>query len=366
MTADIKGERKMKVLGFILLLCGMVFIFGCETVTDEKVAVPEPCEPNIIQEPLVVNNTICIVITSEPNCVDVYGVDIQEETSNMKLSRGGKIGETPLEIPLKFWEDEGDVWLEGLAGGYERSWSLSIEGVKHSLHYYMEKEGYYPVFVNTYVSIIDSNDNNFTTEEALETFRYGYTRTVYNCPVELIENNSAFAERFISAIEEGDYNYAEELRLERIKILKAWIEENNRYLNNWPLEYGKTNGEASKVLISSELELLEHTVGLRDKKLMKFRKRIVKSLNEGRYRTAFMRAKVVEFLEEEYFPKDKPVVVQLPYSKSAQQKPDYGSKQVIQTLYTLIINNASPEEYKSSLGEAKLLDVMGLNENFGK
>jgi hypothetical protein len=258
------------------------------------------------------------------------------------------------------------VWLEGLAGGYERPWSLSIEGHKHRLRYYMEKEGYYPVFVNTYVSIIDSNDKNFTTEKALETFWFGYSRTVYNCPVELIENNSAFAERFTSAIEEGDYNYAEELRFERIQILKAGIEENNRFLNNWPLEYGKTNSEASKVLISSELELLEHTVGLLDKKLMMFRKRIVKALNEGRYRTAFMRAKVVEFLEEKYFPKDQPVVVQLPYSKSAQQEPDYGAKKVIRTLYTLSINNASPEEYKKSLGEATLLDVMGLNENLGK
>jgi hypothetical protein len=343
MDVDIMGECKMKVFGYILLLCGMVIIFGCETVTEEVevvVAPPEPCEPNIVPEPVVLYDTICIVITSEPNGAEIYDVNVEEEVPNIRLSRGGKIGETPLQIPLKFWEDEEDVWLEGLAGGLERPWRLSIEGRKHRLRYYVEKEGYYPALVNTYVSITDINDKIFTAEEALELFLYGYRTTVFNCPVELIENSSEFARRFDEAIEEGDYNYAEELRLERIQILRARIEENDEFLNNWSSGHGKTNSDSSKVLIASELELLEHTVGLLDEELMTLRKRLVRDLNGGRYRTAFMLARVIVSMEKEYFPTGEPVVVQLPYLKSADQKPNYGARNIIQTLYTLTINNA--------------------------
>jgi hypothetical protein len=272
------------------------------------------------------------------------------------------IGTTPLEISLKFWQEEDDIWLQGMPGGYETPWPLPLEGQKHKLRYYLKKEAYYPILVNTYLSIIDSNDKSFTAEKALDAFWEGYRTDVFNCPIELIEDSGTFAVRFSAFVEEGDYNYAEKLRLERIRSLKTRIEENQQFLNNLASDYAKTNSEAINDLISAELELLEHTVGLLDKELMKRRKRLVEALDEGRYGPAYIQAKFIESLEKKYFPIYKPVVIELPYLEPDRQKSKYGVKKIIRRLHFLTIKSASPKEYKKSLGDATLMDVMGFTQ----
>jgi hypothetical protein len=340
----------------------MAFFLGCETpaAQSDVLEIPEPCEPNLPEPPSEVNETICIVITSEPNNAIVYSVDVNQQDQNLKLTRKLEIGTTPLEIPVKFWKNEQQTWFEASDLGTEERWGLDAEERKYTFRFYLKKQGFYPVFMNTSVYfIIDNNELELTPEQTLRLFDDPCSPVVYNCSVQLMDSSGRFARIFANAVEENKFSYAEDLRLQRIETLTKRIQANNQFLNNWPLEDGQTNDDAAKSLISLELDMLEHTVGLADPQLMEFRKRLVGSLQQGDLESAYVLAKLVVFREEKYLPDDKPFVLNLPYTKPLTERSSYGAQHIADSLYYIRMSELTKQKYQYAFEDIKLIDVIG-------
>ncbi|MHC4271663.1 MAG: hypothetical protein ACYST2_05055, partial [Planctomycetota bacterium] len=337
----------MKLSALILLICSIICICGCETTTPQEtevMEVPEPCEPNLPEPPSEINDTICISITSEPNDALVYSVDVNQQGENIKLGGKNVIGHTPLEIPVKFWKNDEQTWLEGSILGSEIRWDVDIEERRYAFNLYLKKEGFYPVFINTSVFFEDDTSQLLIPHKTLVVFSDEYSPAVYNYSVKLIENNTEFAKKFVEAVEQGKFSYAEDLRLKRIENLREEIETNDQFLNNWPLEDGQTNDDASKSLIIAELDMLEHTIGLADSQLMEFRKRLVDSLQLGDFESAYVFARAVVNLEEKYFPAGEPYILELPYTEPDYQRSSYGAKNIAGTLSYLSRRQGAQEQ----------------------
>jgi hypothetical protein len=337
-------------------------ICGCETTTPQQTdvfEVPEPCEPNLPEPPSEINDIICIAITSEPNDAFVYSVDINQQGQNIKLGSTNIIGHTPLEIPVKFWKNEEQTWLEASVLGSEKYWDLDTEERKYTFSLYLKKEGFYPVFINTSMFFEDDTGQLLIPDKTLVVFSDTDNPAVYNCAVRFIENHREFAKRFAKAVKLSNFSYAEDLRLKRIEILKERIEVNYKFLNSWPLEDGQTNDDASKSLISAELNMLERIVGLGNSQLMEFRKRLVKSLKQGDFVTAYVFARAVVTLENKYTPTDKPYILELPYTKPDYQRSSYGVKDIANTLSYLSRSRSAQEQYRDAYANISLLDVIG-------
>lgn len=357
------NSRTITIISFLL-----VFVSGCATYT------PPPPPPQPPPESIQFDKTMYMVITSVPSGADVLTV---KSTSNSWES-GEKIGTTPFSVPVKFVEWDGAIWFKDSVFSSNRPWSPIIEGRGHRVRFYIRKEGYYGVIVNTHLYFADRFGHNLNVVEGDGTLTDGYRITLYKCPVELIPHGREFAKKFARAIEKDDYYGAEELRLRRIQLLKNRIKENGEFWDNWSNGDGTQTGGVTSKLIASELEQLEHTVGLLDTQLMSLRKQLVKSLHAGDIEAAFALAQAVAVMEARYFPAPQKIVAQVPQvnpgtqqSKSpqrvvVQQKPYYGATHLVQALAAMRGSKVSPEAYQRALGGAQLLDVLGFSDLLNK
>jgi hypothetical protein len=354
--------RKIFLLAFIIS-----FLYGCGI---RPIEVPQYTLPKPPPEGVQYDKTLYVIITSIPSGADVFTV---ETTPKEGWHSGERLGNTPFSVPIKYCEWDGVVWFKDCVLDGRNRWSHIIEGTDHRLRFYVKKEGYYGVCVNTHHYFAD---HTVLTD--------GYRITCNKCPVKLVQHGREFAKEFAKAIEQRDYYGAEELRLDRIRILKSRLQEEKEFWENWNSGDSIGSGITEEQLMASELGRLEHTVGLLDPILMGFRKQLIQRLNEGDVEAALGLAQAVAAMEKKYFPEPKPQPVkivglasqpqaytvssqtQAPERIVVQQKPYYGATHLVEALAAMSGSKVSPEAYRKALGSAQLLDVLGFSDMLNK
>ena len=366
--------HKISLFAFLI-----TFLFGCAANQVTQYTPPKP-PPQPPPEGVQYGQTMFVVINSIPSAADVFTVETSSEDNRQSCSKGEKLGNTPLSVPIKYCEWDGAVWFKDCVLDGGNRWSPIIEGTAHRVRFYVKKEGYYGVWVNTHLYFADDTGKFLNVGKGDGILTDGYRITLYKCPVKLVQHGREFAKEFAKAIEQRDYYGAEELRLDRIRTLKGRLQEEKDFWKNWNGGNSIGSDDTEKQLMASELDRLEHTVGLLDPILMGFRKQLIQNLNEGNIEAALGLAQAVAAMEKKYFPEPKSVVVQsqqippgltpaklispepqAPERIVVQQKPYYGATHLVEALAAMRGSKVSPEAYKKALGGAQLLDILGFS-----
>jgi hypothetical protein len=359
---------------WLLSVAMLILLPGCAI----RFAPPSQAHPfgRVIRTPpppgTLYDRTMYLVITSEPENVDVFSLDVRGEGSSRQVSPGKKVGTTPFRIPITLCEWNEDIWFKNsVLGDGDRPWSPATGDSRHRIRFFLVKDGHYGLYVNTYLKYADLPARRILLGAGSEPATEEVHLALYGCPIELTEHGRQFSERFASAIDRNDYFLAEELRLDRMRALQDRIQGGSASWGAFVMGYGEFLGNTTQKLVASELEHLTHTVGLLDPQLMAFRRQLVTTLADGDTEAALALAVAVATMEERYLPEPQPAVLaqsaeqpqwrqrQDPVALTVQRKPYYGATNIVQALSAMRGSKVSPDVYQKALGGAQMLDILG-------
>jgi hypothetical protein len=182
--------------------------------------------------------------------------------------------------------------------------------------------------------------------------------------------------KMAEVIDREDYFGAEELRLKRIEDLNALIARQDN--SEDPMTTGIV-GDVHLRLAKSEIDRMQHIVGLLDPALMTMRKQLVMKLQQGDVSAAYNLARAVAAMESKYLPQPRPLILpESPSSQSSmvqeqnsqevvvQQKPYYGVSDLVEAIGAMRGSKLNPEAYRKAWGSAKLLDILGFVSTMNK